>query len=323
MKLKQNIFRFLAMAIFFFSHQIVLAQQSNNLVTLFTSKPYICTSLKDQWFQDSMTLAAGEEKLPLNLVVVNGSSKNPAYNWFRITIAGYLVATEKSLSGRSEATIDVSGQIQPGTSQIIIEAGGKPNSSLSFWLVSKSVKVNFIHPRSVQLQENLTIAGENFSSNAGANVVMFNSKPGQILSASNNALLVKVPENCDMGTNKLTVMVDGLASNSVPVFIYHAKAPELLSLDYWMVPPGAQMTVHGRNFAANISDNKVYFGNVQAQIVSGDTNSLVVIVPNWSYGPQEINIPISVVSNNVPSINQLPIDIGPRYCGQIPQFPQD
>jgi hypothetical protein len=303
------------------------AQQTNanerNIVTLFASKPYTCSSLKDQWFEDSLTLQPGQEKLPLNLIVVNGSAHSPAYNWFRITIAGYLVASEKDLKGSNEASIDVSGQMQPGRSQIIIEAGGKLDSSLSFWLTTKPVTVNYIHPRSALLSDSVTIGGTNFSTNAGDNVVTFDSKAAQVISASNNYLTVKVPQSCDIGMNRLLVTVNGLKSNAVPIYISHAPAPELLSLEYWMVPPGATLTIQGRNFAPNLSDNKVYFGSVQANVVSGDANSLVVVVPNWGYGPQEINVPISVVSNNVPSVNQLPIDIGPRFCGQIPQFPQD
>jgi len=43
---------------------------------------------------------------------------------------------------------------------------------------------------------------------------------------------------------------------------------------------GNEIVIHGENFASELSDNAVYFNNVQAELVSGDTTQLVVLRPN-------------------------------------------
>jgi hypothetical protein len=90
-----------------------------------------------------------------------------------------------------------------------------------------------------------------------------------------------------------------------------------------MAPPGGTIHISGRNFSNNSVSNKVLFGDVPGQVESASATNLTVIVPNWSYGPSQLNIPVTVEVEGYRSANTYPFDIGPSYHGAIPQFQQD
>jgi hypothetical protein len=98
--------------------------------------------------------------------------------------------------------------------------------------------------------------------------------------------------------------------------------PDILGIDVWMAPPGGTINISGRSFSANAVENKVLFGKVPAEVSSASQSHLSVIVPNWSWGPSQLNIPITVEVNGVRS-NAYPFDIGPMYHGATPQFGHD
>lgn len=270
-----------------------------------------------------MTLKPGQENLPLTLNVYNGSHEIPSYKWFRISIGGYIVATEKNLNGREAAAIDVSGTIQGGQMQILVEAGGVPGSALWFTLTAPQVELTSIDPQQVRVGQKIVLGGNYFSSQAQQNVVYINGKQAPVLSATTSSIVAQVPANADVGVDRVQVSVNNLPSGSLELCVYQRPAPELLAFDVWMAPPGGTVSITGRNFSANPNENKVFFGSAPAAVSSATPTQLIVVVPNWSWGPSELNIPVSVVVDGVRSANTLPIDIGPMYHGATPQFNTD
>ena len=243
-------------------------------VVLYESKSFVATSTREQHFEsDTFALQPGQEKLPLTLVVKNGADEKVPFNWFRVNINGYLVASEKDLAGKREGAID--------------------------------------------------LTGKNFSSDESQDTVLIGNRPAQLLSAGNNSITAQVPADVQGGNAGVKVIVDSIASKPLGLLVSEVPPPVLVSTNYWMAPPGAYLTINGQNFGDDSSKMQVFFGGVQAQVVNASPTSATVIVPNWSYGPSQMNIPLYMVANGVRSANSMPFDIGPKYLGALPPIPGD
>ena len=90
-------------------------------------------------------------------------------------------------------------------------------------------------------------------------------------------------------------------------------APTLSALSYAMAPPGATLTISGQNFSTKPDGNKVFFNNVQAEVTSASADSISVVVPQWPFGPSQLGISVTVVSDGVKSSNSKKMDIGAKY----------
>lgn len=291
---------------------------------LFQSKAYVAPNVKEQHFEDTINLAPGQEQLPLTMVVQNGPSGKTPFNWFRINIAGYLMASEQNLdASKRRAVVDLTGRMPAGQSQIIIDAAGEPGATLNFTLLTTPVALESVDPVNAMQGQPINLTGSNFSTHEGQNVVLIAGKPAQILASGPRHITARIPADTPAGPATVQVQVNGLATRKVSINVGARIIPVLHSMNYWMAPPGATLTIRGSNFAANPADNVVYFRNVRANVVSASPSTLQVIVPNWSYGPAEMNIPVFVVSAGVRSGNYLPFDIGPKYLGALPPMPGD
>jgi hypothetical protein len=307
---------------------------AQSMLTLFASKAYTTTDTKAHNFEDWLPLASQQSQLPLTLTVRNGAQGRPGFLWFRLQIGGYMMASEKNLAGKPEAAIDVTGRMQPGTSQILLEAAGEPGATLSFSLSTPAVRLLKVMPPAVTPGDTVVLRGLNFSSDERQNVVTFNGKPVPLLSASATSITAEVPRDAQPGVNQVMVSVDNVNSESLPVQVVSRKSPILVSTNFWMAPPGAELTITGRNFAENPADNQVFFRDTPAQIVSADPQTIVCVIPSWSFQPGatidsggQLNIPIRVVSEGVTSANYIPFDIGNTYqnsfsgaAGQVVHF---
>lgn len=292
-------------------------------VTLFNSKAFVAATTQEDHFSENMELKPGEENLPLTLVVKNGGAGKRGFNWFRVNIGGYLMASEQDLRGRTEAAIDVTGRMQPGGGQILIDAAGEPGATLSFALISEPISLRSLQPANVEPGQSLVLHGSGFSSQESQNAVYIGTTAAQILSASPTSITVLVPHSQQQGNTTVKVVVNSLETPAFPLQVSSYPAPVLASINYWIAPPGAQLIITGKNFSPKAADNKVYFGTVAAQVISATSTSLTAIVPNWSFGPQQLGIALGVESNGVRSSNTLNFNFGAKYQGAWPTMPGD
>lgn len=124
--------------------------------------------------------------------------------------------------------------------------------------------------------QTITLSGENFSANAGANQVLFNKVAGTVLSATPTTLLVTVPVGAFTGM--VTVVTDGKRGSSYPFVI----APRLDSVLPLEAGEGDLVTLNGQNFSTdNPAHNVVFFDSERASIPLNVSNSsLQVRVPS-------------------------------------------
>jgi IPT/TIG domain len=299
------------------------APTATNSVVLFESRPFETSTTAEQHFESTMNLKQSQDQMPLFLSVFNGPEGKRPFNWFRINIGGYLMASEKDLNGTRAATLDVSGKMQPGGGQILIDAAGEPGATLIFTLRTPAVSISEIEPTTALIGKKIIITGQNFSSDERQDTVLVDGKPVPILSAGANTITAMIPPNIPAGNTAVKVIVDSVESGTLPLSVKLRPVPVLTSTDFWMAPPGATLTISGQNFANDASRNRVYFGKKQVQVTSSSANTLTVIVPNWIFGPGQLNIPVYVVSDGVRSANAIPFDIGPKYLANLPPNPGD
>lgn len=308
-----------ALALFFLASAPAHCRQ----LVIYKSHDYVSRNYEVQHFEDTINLQAGQLTVPLTMTIENGSNEAPSFKWFRIMVNGQIIATEKDLQGKESGSKNISGLLEGSNLQVMIEAGGVPGANLWWYLSAPQMDLTYAEPAQALGGSKIKLHGANFLSDPSLMSVTVNNQSAQVLSATPDTLEVQLPSSVRAGTNQIVVRSPLRSSNPISFVIGSHAVPEILGIDCWMAPPGGSVNISGRNFSNNAVDNKVFFGDVPGQVQSASATNLTVVVPNWSYGPSQLNIPVSVEVNGFRSSNTYPFDIGPSYHGAVPQFQQD
>lgn len=285
---------------------------------------YVSKDDKVQRFATYLELKPGMENAPLTLHL-----KNQGFRWFRLLIANQVIATEKSLGSSSERDLDLTGAIQAGTNQVVVQAGGVPGSQLVWKVTTPAVAhIDKLDPNDeVMVGSELKISGKNFSTKSGQDQVYFNKKSAQASKASADELTVSVPEDAEVGDNQVSVKVHGVESNKVKIVV--RGIPQISGTNLQGVRPGDHVMIFGKNFSKNAGENQVYFDETPVTVASATDTQLEVIVP---FMPQHIGhrpSDIRVQVGKIMSENTVPIQVGPQMYadpgmqldnGQLPFF---
>jgi len=297
------------------------ASDARDLV-IYHSHDYISHNYEIQHFIDTINLEAGQLEVPLSMTICNGSLDVPSFKWFRIMVNGEIIATEQDLHGKEEGLKDISGLLRGSDLQVQIEAAGVPGANLWWTLSTQQMELTQVEPSQAMPGQQVKLLGGNIPASANLLSVTFNGKPARVISASVGSVVVEVPSDASLGQNEIVLRTGKQTSNAVTMPVVSKPVPDILGIDVWMAPPGGTINISGRNFSSDASQNKVYFGKIPAQISACSSNALSVIVPTWSWGPRQLNIPITVEVNGARS-NSYPFDIGPMYHGATPSFGHD
>lgn len=279
---------------------------ASNIIKVAESKPYVSKGDTIQKFVDYINLKPGQEKLPLTLTFNNLNFQSAS-----CTVAGYPVLNRQKLTN-GPLVINMTGNLGSGSSQILINAIGPKDSTLSWVITTPKPTVKAVKPAEVGPGDTVTISGTNFCPTAQYNVVSFPKKKAEVTGATAEALQVTVPDGLEGGKQKIDVVVIGQKAGSVEVTI--KAQPELSSVSLSSAPPGQEITLTGKNFSKTLSENKVTIGGASADVISGDTTSLTVTIPtaldldsNPAYG-----VPIFVQVGKLKSKEDVTIDISQR-----------
>jgi hypothetical protein len=283
------------------------SKPARGVVTLGESSQYSTATNKPQRFMDYVELTADDATLPLTLKLINGNNMSRGFNWIRVSIGGKTLFTENNVINKSEIPLTVTGLIGGGTTQIIVEAGGIPGSTLSWKLLGARIApvLQGVKPDKTGTGVTITLTGSHFGAVATTNKVSIGGINAEIKSASETSLDVVVPDNAKAGDNKVTVTTAGATSNALNVTVI--QPPVLDNLDLMSGPPGQEMTITGKNFSDKVSENVVTIAGAQAEITYASANSLTVIIPEV-FNPQYA-VPVTVEVNGVKSKNSLTMDI--------------
>ncbi len=238
-------------------------------------------------------------------------------NWVRIMLGDRVLANEQTLKGKDSFTSDLSGTVGSGPNQIVVKGQGNNGATFEWSLTTpRKPKLTSVQPDEVVVGETLTLTGDNFETNPALDIVNIGRKTLVPTTATATALKVKIPKNFEPGDYLVKVTIDGLSSHEVKVTI--RGIPVLTGTSLQGVPPGANLTIYGKNFSKKLADNKVMFDSTNAEVVACTTDQLTVIVPNFYTGLQQdtggvagqVGIPIRVKVGKVEASNTVSINVG-------------
>jgi len=289
--------------------------------------PYLSkepTSL--QKFSATLVVPVEQQSAPLYLTFYNGYRSRPGFSWVRVFLSsgneapgayGQVLADEHTFLRKSAVTVDVSGAITPEKNQLFIEGEGIKGAEFSWVLSTVKYSLSVLDSSPVMPGKECLIHGTGFSATPEENKVMIDGKPAAVIDATPRMLTVKAPQDITSTSNvPITVSIGSNTSNSIRAAI-GTLPPRLLSISPYGGPPGGTLNIRGNNFARDPAGNVVMIGPYKAQVqqvVNGEM--LLVAIPNW--GSSTGTLPVRVISNGVPSSNQLQFWCISRYYGGDP-----
>ncbi|MBZ0187092.1 MAG: hypothetical protein K8F91_12670, partial [Candidatus Obscuribacterales bacterium] len=102
---------------------------------------HVCSGGKWQQFSDYIILKPGEEKLPLTYTVLNGSGGAQPLRGLRATLSGRELFKEGAFKGKRTLSIDMTGALTSGSTQIIYQAFGPAGSAFK-WQLSTTAETS-------------------------------------------------------------------------------------------------------------------------------------------------------------------------------------
>lgn len=164
----------------------------------------------------------------------------------------------------------------------------------------RAVSVSSISPVAGYIGEELTINGEQFGVSPELMKVFIGENQTEIISCSEERLVVKVPEGATTGKVILNLLGDTYVSGLTYEVLGKPSVTEISPI---MAFPGDEITIIGKNLGSTLSAVKLVFTGTKetAQVVSCENTKIVVKVPaKATTGPvdltiskQHVNTPLS------------------------------
>ena len=152
------------------------------------------------------------------------------------------------------------------------------------------------YPKAGNINDTLYILGKNFSCITGNNKVLFGNHQSEVLNASQDTLVVIVPDELDTQASLINVSIFG--NEAVSNESFNLVLPEISDFMDKTGTFGSQITITGNNFLSDKESLKVFFDNYQAEITNTENESLTVIVPD-SLNVRKCIITVSMNNLNV------------------------
>lgn len=133
-------------------------------------------------------------------------------------------------------------------------------------------------PGKTEPGQTVSLSGKQFASDASGNVVRFGDYTGQVTSASDTQLTVKVPAVLGAaGPVDVAVTIETSGGRSKPVTLKVYRAPKVTSVTPDVVMPGQEIVVTGENLSG--TPLSVAVGGMIAEVKEAQADHLRVLVP--------------------------------------------
>jgi hypothetical protein len=149
--------------------------------------------------------------------------------------------------------------------------------------------VSAITPGSGIAGDTVTITGSSFGHARGTSSVMFRGNPASVVSWSDTKIVCTVTAAATAGDLNVWVVVDGMASKSVP-FALH---PSIQGVAPGIVEPGQEITIAGSNMSTTQRSSTVSIGGVLAAVTSWSNRQVKALVPIGASGPLDVVVTVN------------------------------
>lgn len=225
----------------------------------------------------------------------------------------------------SSSETEMQAVVPPFTESGLVKVAVGPFSTLSTapFLLSPSISV--VEPESAKPGEQVTIGGQNFTSDTSALVLFVgNVRIDSIFGASNSQIAFPLPFNVPPGatTIKLGIKIqeDTVFAPVVPFVVIDADNPNLISIDPVEGTPGTEVTLFGANF--NPDETTVTFGGVViglAEFGSITPEQITLNVP-LSLTPSTVSVTVTTKKTNGQQATTAPLSFTVLELVEIPTF---
>lgn len=148
--------------------------------------------------------------------------------------------------------------------------------------------------------EQVSLTGTLFSPKADRNEVRINGKACEVLSASLNKLVVRVPDNPE-GVYPFVVKVGNEEATGAPFTFDKKPEVSVTAISPVMGVVGEELTIQGISFSSVPSENEVTLGGVKAEVLSATSRELHVKVPQNPLGSYPVVVTVGGKSATGPS----------------------
>ncbi len=135
-----------------------------------------------------------------------------------------------------------------------------------------------LEPNSGVWGDTIQIKGKNFSYVNSNNKITFKDKVASVIKSNDSIITAVVPEG--VNSKEVTVGLEIANRETYAATKFIIKSPAITSIAPLTATFGEEITITGDNFGIKPEYNKVYFGDVLAEVSASNKNSIKVIVPN-------------------------------------------
>ncbi|MBC7923084.1 MAG: IPT/TIG domain-containing protein [Ferruginibacter sp.] len=164
------------------------------------------------------------------------------------------------------------------------------------------VAITALEPASGPVGSTVTIRGRGFNADEVRftgpdrnSRVRFGTREATVVSASDEALVVIVPNIPPTDPQSVTVALGFLTSNSDavtgPIFTLTPPPPTVAGISPESGSPGSVVTITGTNFSPTVSDNAVTVNGLAVSVTSATATQLTVLIPfEATSGPIQVSV---------------------------------
>ncbi len=230
------------------------------------------------------------------MTITNGLNGAAKVTGLRIMLNGRKLASESYFRGSDKFSLDMSGLLSAGDTQMAIQTFGPAGATISWVLTTGKIKVSEIKPDTAAAGEKLTITGKNLPKDKSAYQVFVGKVAATVKSVTDKQIEFLVPNGLDGGKQTVTLYIAGVKCD--PLYFKMKSSPEIFSVNMIETTPASPFTISGKGFSTKASENEVTVGGTSCQVTSASATSLECFIPDSIQCPQR-DIAVQVKTNGV------------------------
>ncbi len=193
-----------------------------------------------------------------------------------VRLGSGLLTVERALPNRITARVPSNGQ----TGRIAVKTshGTAPGPEFHVREPDPGPVISSFVPEKGTPGTEVVLKGHNFSPRPERNLVVLDSRPAMVRSASVTELRVLVPQGAETGRFVVEVLGSGSSESERPFEVI--PPPVITGFAPRSGQPGTQVTITGNGFASRPRDNLVRIHNARAKVLTSAPGLLVVEIPD-------------------------------------------
>ena len=196
---------------------------------------------------------------------------------------------------------------------ITVKVGTGTTQSKELFTLKTPVITSFT-PATGTFGDQVTIVGSNFGSSIYDNEVKFGTYSAEVVSASGDKIIVKVPSSIREKNNIISVNLGGAKVEASSAFTI--AAPLITGLSTLGVKSGNAVTITGLNFNPEPGASKVLMAGFEATVENVTATSIRFVVPALAYDSRSLYPEVTVAEQTAVSPQELQLrDLWIRRSG--------